>query len=265
VRPEEDVWLVISSGGELAGYGFIYQEDPPSVFVAEHVVHPAHEGRGIDALLLDLSEYRAMAAAASPPVTATLGVWAHERHASRTALYEDRDYRHVRTFLRLQVELDRPPAAPVWPPGITVRGFRRHGDEAAVHAAADEAFRDHWRPDRMDYSEWLAFRFEHPDLDCGLWWVAWDGGEVAGTLLAFATPLGGYIDELAVRRPWRCRGVGRALLLEAFTVFHRRGLAAAYLGVDSLNPTGAVHLYSSLGMEPVRGARLVFEKVLPAT
>ena len=266
LRVEDDVWLVESATGEIAGYGFIYQEDPPAMFVSGPIVHPDHGGRGIDAFLLESSEQRAAetAAAATPPAAATLSVWTHERDDERIALYTARGYRHVRTFTRLQVALAQPSAAPVWPPGIAVRGFRRGRDEAAVHAAVTEAFQDHWRPDVMDFDEWLAFRFERPGLDLGLWWVAWDGHEVAGMLLAFATPLGAYVDELAVRRPWRGRGLGRALLLHSFAEFRRRGLPAAYLGVDSENPTGALQLYGSVGMAPVRGSHLVFERVLPA-
>jgi ribosomal protein S18 acetylase RimI-like enzyme len=112
--------------------------------------------------------------------------------------------------------------------------------------------------------EWLAFRFQRPDLDLDLWWVAWDGAEVAGSLLAFESPLGGYIDSLFVRRPWRGRGLGRALLREAFAELRRRGFPRACLGVDSENPTGAMGLYGSVGMRPKRGAHLVFEKDLPS-
>lgn len=265
LRTDDDVWLVESSSGEVVGYGYVYQEDPPAMFVSGPIVHPDHRGRGIDEFLLERSEERAarVAAAAEPPAAATLSVWAHEKDGERIALYAARSYRHVRTFMRLQVSLAEPPAAPVWPPGIAVRGFRRDHDEAAVHAAVSEAFQDHWRPEVMDFGEWLAFRFERPDLDLGLWWVAWDGGEVAGVLLAFTTPLGAYVDELAVRRPWRGRGLGRALLLHSFAEFHRRGLPAAYLGVDSENPTGAMQLYGSVGMAPVRGSHLVYERVLP--
>jgi len=264
LQPQEDVWLVESDVGDLVGYGFVYQEDPPALFVSGPIVHPEHRGRGIDEFLLDLSESRAaeVAADAEPPVTPTLSVWAHERDHERLVLYAARGYRHVRSFMRLQVSLAEPAAEPVWPPGIEVRGFRRDHDEAAVHAAAQEAFQDHWRPEVMDLDEWLAFRFERPDLDLGLWWVAWDGDEVAGVLLAFVTPLGGYVDELAVRRPWRGRGLGRALLLHSFAELRRRGLPAAYLGVDSENPTGAMQLYGSVGMRPVRGSHLVFEREL---
>ena len=72
-----------------------------------------------------------------------------EGDAGRIALFERHGYQHVRTFLRLDLDLAEPPAAPNWPAGIAARGFRRHRDEAAVHAAMDEAFRDHWRPEIM--------------------------------------------------------------------------------------------------------------------
>jgi len=263
--PDEDCWLVETRSGELVGYALVWMEAPPNVFVSEQTVHPAHRGRGLSELLLELSESRAARAARRPAGDSptNLGVWTHEDDTSRRALYERHGFRYARTFLRLEVDLAEAPAEPVWPQGIAVRRFRRHRDEAAVHAADEEAFQDHWRPDSMDLDEWLAFRFERPDLDLDLWWVAWDGGEVAGSLLTFETPLGGYIDTLSVRRPWRGRGLGRALLREAFTELRRRGIPRAYLGVDSENPTGAMGLYESVGMRPRRGAHLVYEKDLP--
>ena len=264
--PDEDLWLVETRSGELVGYALVWMEDPPSVFVAEQTVHPDHRGRGLSELLLELSESRAARAAghAAGGAPANLGVRTHEDDVERRALYERHGFRHARTFRRLEVDLAEPPAAPVWPPGIAVRRFRWRRDEAAVHAAGEEAFQDHWRPESMDLDEWLAFRFERSDLDLDLWWVAWDGETVAGSLLAFETPLGGYIDTLCVRRPWRGRGLGRALLREAFAELRRRGLPRAYLGVDSENPTGAMGLYESVGMHPKRGAHLVFEKDLPS-
>lgn len=264
--PDEDVWLIETRSGEPVGYALVWMDDPPNTFVAEQTVHPEHRGRGLSELLLELSETRAIRAAgrASEGAPANLGVWTHEDDTSRRGLYERHGFRYARTFLRLEVDLAEPPAAPVWPRGIAVHRFRRHRDEAAVHAASEEAFQDHWRPDSMDLDEWLAFRFERSDLDLDLWWVAWDGEKVAGSLLAFESPLGGYLDSLSVRRPWRGRGLGRALLLEAFAELRRRGLPRAYLGVDSENPTGAMGLYESVGMCPKRGAHLVFEKDLPS-
>lgn len=263
LRPEEDLWLVEAARGEVVGYAFVWPEDPPLMYVAEQTVHPAHRGHGLSALLLDLCEERAERAAQGTGHGrgVVLCVWTHESDASRSSLFEARGYRHVRTFLRLAADLADPPP-PTWPAGIAVRGFRLRQDAAAVHAALDEAFRDHWRPEVLSLEEWRAYRLERPGLDLGLWWVAWDGEEVAGALEAAETPLGGYIEELAVRRPWRGRGLGRALLLQAFAELRRRGCTSVFLGVDSENPTGAVGLYGSVGMRAVGGANLVFEKEL---
>jgi mycothiol synthase len=262
---ERDAWLVEDDRG-LAAYGFCWVEAPPGEIVAEQIVDPALRGRGLSELLLDLGEARAavLFRAASPDRDGSLGVWAHESDTRRIELYERRGYERVRAFLRLDRDLGPAVEDPVWPAGITVRGFVRGRDEAPVHAAGEEAFRDHFRPAEMNLEEWTEFRFARDDLDDGLWFVAWDGDEVAGAVLSFETPVGGYVDELFVRRPWRGRGLGRALLLLSCAELRRRGLPLAYLGVDSENPTGAMHLYASAGFRSLRGPTFVYEKRLIA-
>jgi ribosomal protein S18 acetylase RimI-like enzyme len=71
----------------------------------------------------------------------------------------------------------------------------------------------------------------------------------------------GWVESLAVRRAWRRRGLGRALLLHAFRAFHGRGSTAAGLSVDAENPTGALRLYESVGMRAVQ-TRVIYEKPL---
>jgi mycothiol synthase len=259
---DRDSWVIDDATGAAVGYGLCWVEAPPATIIAEQTVHPAHRGRGLSEALLDLCEARAaeVVGEAGPVAEASLGVWAHERDAPRIGLYERRGYQHVRTFLRLDRGLADPVEPAALPEGIEVRTFRRGRDEAAVHAAGEEAFRDHFRPEEMDLEEWLEFRFVRDDLDLGLWFVAWDGDEVAGAMLAFETPLGGYLDELFVRRPWRARGLGRALLLCACAELRRRDQPLAYLAVDSENPTGAMHLYGSAGFVQKRAATLVYEK-----
>jgi mycothiol synthase len=262
----KDAWLIEDERGRAAAYGLCWVEAPPGEIVADQTVDPAARGRGLSRVLLEAAEARGeeLFRAAAPTNDGCLGVWAHESDAPRIELYERRGYTRVRTFLRLERDLGPDLEESAWPAGITIAGFRRGRDEAAVHAATEEAFRDHFRPAVMDLEEWLQFRFTRDDLDLGLWFVAWDGAEVAGEALAFETPLGGYLDELSVRSRWRRRGVGRALLLTACAELRRRGQPRAYLGVDSENPTGAMHLYASAGFRSTRGQTFVFEKRLAA-
>ena len=54
------------------------------------------------------------------------------------------------------------------------------------------------------------------------------------------TPEHGYVSSLGVRRPWRKRGLGLALLQHSFGEMKRRGMTRASLDVDAENLTGAV-------------------------
>lgn len=66
---------------------------------------------------------------------------------------------------------------------------------------------------------------------------------------------------LGVRRPWRGRGIGRALLLTAFVAVHIRGGEAVELGVDAANPSGATRLYEDVGMRELHSFE-IWEKSL---
>ncbi|MEO8510990.1 MAG: GNAT family N-acetyltransferase, partial [Chloroflexota bacterium] len=57
----------------------------------------------------------------------------------------------------------------------------------------------------------------------------------------------GWLDSVFVRRPWRRRGLGAALVARSLDVLRERGLTSAILGVDAENPTGALGLYERAG------------------
>ena len=71
----------------------------------------------------------------------------------------------------------------------------------------------------------------------------------------------GWVRILGVRRSSRGRGLGRALLLNAFSEFRRHGMTRARLGVDAESLTGANKLYESVGMR-VSDCFGVYEKVV---
>ena len=90
------------------------------------------------------------------------------------------------------------------------------------------------------------------------------GGEIAaGTICTGHTYGGGWVHTLFTRRPWRKRGLGAALLRDAFARFWERGERSIGLGVDAANETGAFRLYERAGMSPVLGWT-VYEKKLAA-
>lgn len=179
---------------------------------------------------------------------------------------EDRGYRLIRHSLRMEIELDRPPPRPVWPEGIVVRTFE-NGDARAVYEAQEEAFADHREYVPEPYDEWAHGMLGRPDFDRSLWFLAWDGADLAGFALCapheWGQPELGWVDSLGVRRPWRRRGLGLALLLHCLGEFRHRGKPAVGLGVDAENLTGAVRLYERAGMKVVRRYD-IYEKELRA-
>ena len=73
----------------------------------------------------------------------------------------------------------------------------------------------------------------------------------------------GWVSTLGVRRPWRRKGLGLALLQHSFGEFHRRGKCRVGLGVDADSLTGATRLYEKAGME-VHRQYASYEKELRA-
>jgi mycothiol synthase len=170
--------------------------------------------------------------------------------APLAAHVERHGYRPIRASFQMRIELDDTPRSPVWPDGISVSAVR-DGEERIAWEVSQEAFADHWEFTPSPWEEWSHFMLGE-DFDRELWLLARDGDEVAGVCLcrpeAVGRPGVGWVRVLGVRRPWRRRGLGRALLLEAFHRFRSRGVLAVGLGVDGENTTGAVRLYESAGM-----------------
>lgn len=71
----------------------------------------------------------------------------------------------------------------------------------------------------------------------------------------------GWVNILGVRRPWRQRGLGLALLLHAFDAFRTLNRRRVGLGVDAQNLTGATRLYEKAGMHVTRQYD-TYEKVI---
>ena len=94
-----------------------------------------------------------------------------------------------------------------------------------------------------------------PWFDAGLWFLAFADGALAGAALNFYDERSStaWVDHLGVRRAFRKRGIGLALLLHSLNVFHRRGYPLVRLSVDSHSLTHAPRLYEKAGFRTVLG------------
>jgi mycothiol synthase len=219
-------------------------------------VHPDFTGQGLATALLTKTEEHARAAGMRK---LKMGAFAENDGARR--LFERHGFREARHYYGMRIDFEGPPGPPTWPPGIEVSTFRPE-DARGFHQALGESFEDEWGFHQPPFEEWKRERLDAPETDTSLWFVVRDGEEIAA--VARCDPKregGGWIGALGVRKPWRRRGIGLALLQHAFVEFHRRGESHVGLGVDTQNPSGATHLYERAGMRVIN-EDVVYEKDL---
>jgi mycothiol synthase len=217
-------------------------------------VRPRRFGEGLSASLIRYGEAQAAVhAGGSERVVVRVSRFADNDAAER--LFRALGYSYERTFWMMRIDLEASaPGDLATPDGIVFRTFDRGADERRVYDAIAEAFADHWGSWSETFDQWrhIYIDGEGAQFDPTLWFVAVDGGQVVGAACCYATtPRAkdtGDVYLLAVRRPWRRRGVGLALLRTAFAEMRRRGIPRCELGVDAENPTGATRVYERAGM-----------------
>lgn len=218
------------------------------------MVDPAYRRHGIGGALLAENERLARELLAlERPDFPVLGSWTGETQLGDSALLEAAGFERVRWFFDMvRPDLDDVPAIPL-PDGLVIRPI---DDSMArqVWKADIEAFADHWGG--FDHSEeqlqrWLS----SPSTDLSIWLVAFDGDEIAGGVInsidaAQNEAMGyrrGWLSSVFTRRPWRRRGLARALIASSLALHRERGMTSAALGVDADNPSGALGLYEDMG------------------
>jgi mycothiol synthase len=258
---DRDTWVVETPGGGIAGYAYIRDRRHVRLDV-EGYVHPEHFGRGIGTALIRASEDRAREHLPLAPQGArvVLHNWINGNNAAACSLLEREGYEPMRYFLRMEMPLDGSEPAPEWPEGIAPRAFAQGRDERRFFDASEEAMADHWGHVPITFEDWKQRRMGET-FDPTVWFVAEEDGEPAGVMLGSVTEGIGWVDTLAVRRPWRQRGLGMALLRHAMTTFRDRGLNRMALGVDAASPSGATRLYERAGMR-VAQQHATYGKVL---
>jgi mycothiol synthase len=235
---QRDAW-VVRDGARIVGYGVV--REPREPWQVEAYVHPDAHGRGLGSLLATWLEQDAARRGALRLQNACL-----EADAPARRLLESLGYAPVRIFREMRIVLGASPPAACWPDGLRAVAFDPELDARAFHAAHQEAFADHWEHRPRDFAAWAKAHLDE---------IA------AGTICTGETYGGGFVHALFTRRPWRGRGVGAALLADAFGRFWAAGEHTVRLGVDAASDTGAFRLYERAGMSPTLGWAL-YEKEL---
>jgi len=256
--------LLVEVHGELVAYARVWrwhQEQDLMLHGQYGFVRPDWQGRGIGRYLQQWIEARHRESALQHPALS------HQHHAfvqqgekRRRDVIEASGYEAERHFF--EMVHPAPASAPDFalPPGLELRPvlpahYRQIWDSHL------EALQDHWGialPQPEHYERWLKGKIFQP----GRWQIAWDIERdcVAGQVKTWIDDdynriferRRGYTEFISVGRPWRRRGLARALVVRSLRTLAEAGMTEAHLGVDSENPSGAVRVYEDCGFRIVK-------------
>ena len=217
-------------GDELVGFAGLYGPGPPQIELAG-MVDPAHRRCGIGGRLLDAALTLASASGAREPLLIvprhSLGGRAlADRHGARLD--------HSEHALMLRGEPADGPSDPL----LSMRVAERH-DVPAIMALMSAGF-GFAPPDTAQRIAEEGVRVYVFERD----------GQVVATLRASLTDQTGGVYGFAVDPRLRGRGIGRDALRRTCRDLRERGARTIGLEVEVENER-ALHLYTSLGFEPV--------------
>ncbi len=232
-------------------------------------LHPAYRRRGLGTALLEwtVARIRQRAGVEDPGAPIDVRADAEEQETGHRALLAHAGFVPVRHFfLMRRPTLNEVPDVPL-PEGLEIRPVSA-ADRRPILEAEHEAFADHWGS-RGFSEEAVTLTLSRAELDTDLWVVAWDGDQIAGVVENWIwadenAELGvkrGWLERISVRRPWRRRGLARALTARSLVRLREAGMEEGMLGVDSENPNGALGLYEGLGFE-VHSRSAAYQRML---
>lgn len=260
--PYQDM-IFAEVNNEVIGYSRVFwrQEDNgPRIYTSVGYLAPAWRRKGIGTSMFHWVENRMRVVAESHTVMdkSFLEGFVANGNVGLAALLEKNNYKPLRYFVEMvRPDLENIPDFPL-PDGLELRPVLTE-HYRAIWDADEEAFRDHWgysESTEEDYQAWLGNKTVfHPQL----WQIAWDKNtnEIAGQVRTFINAAEnekynrkrGYTEYISVRRPWRKRGLARALIVRSLELQKEQGMTESALGADSENLSGATRVYEDCGFQ----------------
>ena len=259
-----DTVVILDDADHIAAHASLVNRQH-AVIVIYPEVDPSHEKRGLGSALIGWGEAQAHLHMVQADPRHRVVARHYPNRANSEALHllnrhgyaEERDINVMEIALPAPTSMDR--AAP---DHIKIEAFRPGIDDHQAFDAMEDAFRDIWGrpPGTFDRFQ----RMLHAEtFDPGLMLIAWDGDQIAGQAWSTITDGEAWTNAVGVRRPWRRRGIGQALLAQSFAAQAARGATRSGLSVDSQSATGAPRLYLRAGMRLQRTHVLMDRELRP--
>ena len=182
---EKNAWVIETGDGRIVGYQEFNNRYAHASLMGDGYVHPESHGRGIGTAMLRALEVRAHEEMqlAEPGLRVFIRDGMPIGDTNARELHETEGYRPIRFLWHMQIKLDEAPRTPAWPAGIELRPFVLDRHDRAVFEAHEEAFSDHWGHTPGTFERWQHHMTSREDLDPSLWFIAWDGAQIAGLSL----------------------------------------------------------------------------------
>jgi mycothiol synthase len=257
--PEQDLFVAEISD-DIVGYMNIEKELAIGRVVLDCRVHPSYRRKGLGTRLLDSAMNRARALEAQ---VAHVNITEDNLSARRTL--SKFNFSFVRRFLELWLDIGPAGEADVHSAVMECR-YLRTGEESELTELQNRAFAGTWGFSPNTVEE-VTYRINsgtgsrqdivlmhEGDKAIG---YCWTGTSCEGGMPSARK---GRILMLGVAPHYRCKGIGRRLMMAGLTRLKSKGLGIAELTVDSENKAARA-LYQSLGFE-VRAGILWHEKAV---
>jgi ribosomal protein S18 acetylase RimI-like enzyme len=255
--------LIVEVDGAVVGESFVSWDDAPTgerLYQLDANLVPGLRRTGLRRSMLLWAERRAreLAAGHPPEVPKLLHVFVDAGEDDWRALLESSGYRIFRHGCKMvRPDLNNIPEFPL-PAGVETRKVEPAHYEK-IRKAWNEACKDMRGQipiDDVNFKGWSEF----PTFDPTLWQIAWHGDDVVGTVFGMINAKEnemngrkrGLTELISVARPWRGRGIAKALMARCMAELRARGMTEAGLGVDAENPSGALKLYEKMGFRVVK-------------
>jgi ribosomal protein S18 acetylase RimI-like enzyme len=253
-NPVQDC-LLAEVDGKVIGYtwlGWWEERNGTKLYLHLGWLVPEWRRKGIGRALLRWQEQRLRQIAQAQPTTkpCVFGGNADETQQGNRALLLSVGYTVAFTMVWMICQLPTEPIqlAPL-PDGLEIRTVSRD-QLPAIYAANEEVFAESY--DSLEsYDTWLR-ELGGPDPDTSLWVVAWDGDQIVGHVISTSDEEGVHTPWVGVRRAFRRRGLGKALMTRMLQRCQQSGIQRADIGTRAENPGQSLHLYESVGYQVVR-------------
>lgn len=256
-NPAPDM-ILAEIDGKAVGYGrcWWYKQVNGDIIYSSHIeIKPEWRSKGIGGVIGQFLESRLQVISRQHPPNAPRF---HQMTAYTTRrwlvdLIEQLGLQSVRSTVWMARPCSLPIELSPLPAGLEIRPPRT-GELRKVWDCKSEGFKDNFGavpPTEEAYQKWVT----DPKFQPQLWKIAWDGDQPVGNIWNYIlhnqnqnyNRLRAYTEAISVRKPWRRKGVARALLTRSIQMFRDMGMGETYLRVDTQNSSQALNFYKEMG------------------